>query len=182
MSGLPDFYDVSRLEQVAINLFHGWGYDFYRLENRLRADDLLVRSKTGWLLGLAHRAIETAEVGFRREHLPPPSRERPRPDPASVADAQLLERLSRAIGAAEAQVRAQPAPENDRMTQRYRREAATLAQLVEADKRLIGQAETLRALVESRDGAWIVANAGAVTDGIEAITRSLSERQALLMG
>ncbi|HEX4764789.1 MAG TPA: hypothetical protein VH414_00775 [Lichenihabitans sp.] len=182
MSALPDFYDASRLEQIAITLFHGWGYDFYRLENRLRADDLLVRSKASWLLGLAHRAAEAAEVGFRRETLPPPSREKPRPDPAALAGAQLLERLSRAIGAAEAQVRAQPAPENDRMTQRYRDEAATLARLVEADKRLIGQAELLRTMLESRDGAWMIANAAAITAGIEAIAKTLSERQAVLMG
>ncbi len=181
MIDLPDFYDASRLEQIAITLFYGWGYDFYKTENRLRADDLLVRSKTGWLLGLAHRAIETAEVAYRRENLPPPSREKPRPDPAALAGAQLLERQSRAIGAAEAQIRAQPVPENDRMTQRYRAEAATLARLVAQDQQLVGQADMLRQMLDRRDGRWMIDNAVAITAGVEAITETLSGRQALLM-
>jgi len=48
-----DFYDVDELEKIAVNLFYGWGYNFYRLENQLRADDLTVRAKVGWLLGLS---------------------------------------------------------------------------------------------------------------------------------
>ena len=43
------FYDVGPLRQVAINLFYGWGYNFYREENQLRADDQLIRSKAAWL-------------------------------------------------------------------------------------------------------------------------------------
>jgi hypothetical protein len=42
-----DFYDVDELEKTAVNLFYGWGYNFYRLENQLRADDLTVRAKSG---------------------------------------------------------------------------------------------------------------------------------------
>jgi len=47
------FYDAGALRQVATNLFCGWGYNFYRLENQLRADDQLVRSKAAGLLGTA---------------------------------------------------------------------------------------------------------------------------------
>ena len=39
------------------NLFYGWGYNFYRVENQLRADDQLVRSKAAWLLGLATASV-----------------------------------------------------------------------------------------------------------------------------
>ena len=42
-----DFYVVDELEKIAVNLFYGWGYNFYRLENQLRADDLTVRAKVG---------------------------------------------------------------------------------------------------------------------------------------
>ena len=42
MSG-PGFYDTDALTEIAINLFHGWGYNFYRVENQLRADDQLIR-------------------------------------------------------------------------------------------------------------------------------------------
>ena len=30
------FYNVDALEKVAINLFYGWGYNFYRQENQMR--------------------------------------------------------------------------------------------------------------------------------------------------
>src|SRR5271154_76989 len=96
---MPGFYDVDALGQIAINLFYGWGYNFYRLENQLRADDQLIRAKVGFLLGSARKSVETAERDYRREFLPPPSREKPRPDPEAVSGAQTLERLSKAIGA-----------------------------------------------------------------------------------
>jgi hypothetical protein len=57
---VASFYDEGVLRQAAINLFHGWGYNFYRAENQLRADDQLVRSKAGWLLGLARASMEHA--------------------------------------------------------------------------------------------------------------------------
>jgi len=39
------FYDQGPLSQIAINLFYGWGYNFYRQENQLRADDQLIRAQ-----------------------------------------------------------------------------------------------------------------------------------------
>ena len=145
------FYDVGPLEQVAINLFYGWGYNFYRRENQLRADDQLIRAKTGFLLGSARKSVEMAESAYRREFLPPPSREKPRPDPAAIATAQALERLSKSIGSLIALINNQPVPENDRMTQRYRKEAPTLQALIQSDQTLVGQAELLRTLVENID-------------------------------
>ena len=65
------------LKQIAVNLFYGWGYNFYRKENQLRTDDLLVRAKVGWLLGLACTSVETAEADYRRDFIPPPSRANP---------------------------------------------------------------------------------------------------------
>ena len=133
-----DFYDLDELEKIAVNLFYGWGYNFYRLENQLRTDDLTIRAKVGWLLGSARASVETAESAYRRERLPEPTREKPRPDAGAVAGAQMLERLSKEIGSLEGRIRAQPAPENDRMTQRYRHEAATLQHLRDCDMELAG--------------------------------------------
>jgi hypothetical protein len=181
MSGSA-FYDLGPVRQVAVNLFHGWGYNFYRAENQMRADDLLVRSKVGWLLGVARHSVETAESAYRRKLLPPPSREKPRPDPEAVAGAQAIEALSRAIGALEGQIRAAPAPENDRMMQRHRQEAATLQRLLDLDQVLVGRAELLRATLEDKSGAWIVENGGAIREGLWAIEEALRERQALLLG
>jgi hypothetical protein len=176
-----DFYDAGPIKQIAVNLFYGWGYNFYRLENQLRADDLLVRSKVSWLLGAARASIESAESAYRREFLPPPSRAKPLPDASAVAGAQSLERLSQSIGALEGQIRAQPVPEGDRMTQRHRQEAATLAQLIDCDQRLAGQAEMLRSLLDQKDGAWLIENAAMVQGGVKAIAETLRDRQAALL-
>jgi hypothetical protein len=177
---MPGFYDAGPLEQVAINLFYGWGYNFYRTENQLRADDQLVRSKVGALLASARKSVESAESDYRREFLPPPTREKPRPDAAAVAGAQAIERLSKAIGGLLGLMTAQPAPENDRMTQRYRKEAETLQQLIVSDQRLTGQAELLRSMLDQKGGAWVIENMAALQEGVHAIGETLRARQMLL--
>jgi hypothetical protein len=174
------FYDLGPLEEIAVNLFHGWGYNFYRLENQLRADDLVIRNQVCSLLGMARGQVEAAESAYRRAFLPPPSREKPRQDPEAIANAQALERLSQAIGALEGQIRAQPVPENDRMTQRYRQEAPTLQKLLECDMRLTGQAETLRAMLDRKDGAWMIGKSSDIQDGLKAIEETLRNRKAAL--
>jgi hypothetical protein len=181
MTSPPDFYDARQLEKIAVNLFYGWGYNFYRTENQLRADDLLVRSKVSWLLGIARASIESAESRYRREFIPTPSREKPFPDAKAVSGAQTIERLSRAIGSIEGQIRSQPVPENDRMTQRYRREDASLIRLIEYDQTLVGQAELLRLTVDQKNGGWLIENAAMIENGIAAIAATLRDRQSALL-
>jgi len=179
MSTSP-FYDVAPLDQIAINLFYGWGYNFYRKENQLRADDQLVRAKVGILLGSARKSVEAAELDYRREFLPPPSREKPRHDPAAVAGSQAIERLSHSIGALAGQIGSLPVPENDRMTQRYRQEAGTLAALIASDHKLVGQAELLRSMLDQKPGPWLIENLPALQEGVAAIGETLRARQLLL--
>jgi hypothetical protein len=174
------FYDVGKLDQIAINLFYGWGYNFYRLENQLRADDLVIREKACWLLGQSRTMIEAAQSAYRRTYLPPPSRAKPLPDPNAVVAAQSLEAMSASIGELEGTIRALPAPETDRMTQRYRQEAPTLMALGECDQRLVGLAEMLRQTLEGRDCNWILANQADVREGIALLLTRVRERQSLL--
>ena len=174
------FYDAGPLRQLATNLFYGWGYNFYRKENQLRADDLMVRAKVGTILGSARKSVETAQADYRREYLPPPTRQNPVPDPKAVAGAQALERLSKSIGAIQGLLTAQPTPENDRMTQRYRQEAETLQRLVSSDQTLVGQAELLRTMLDQKNGAWILENMAELQEGVGAINESLRARQMLL--
>ena len=174
------FYDAGPLKQIAINLFYGWGYNFYKVENQLRADDQLVRAKAAWLMGLAHAAIETAEQAYRREKLPPPSRAHPFPDSAAVAEAQTLELIGKAVGVLQARLHALPVPGNDRMTERYRREAETLRRLGDCDEQLIGQCELLRASLNGKSAAWILENRAAIDAGVSAIEATLRDRQSIL--
>jgi hypothetical protein len=174
------FYDAGALRQIATNLFYGWGYNFYRTENQLRADDQLVRSKAAWLLGSAMASVCSGEAEYRREFLPAPSRAKPFPDADAVASAQSLERLARDIGALEIFIHQQPVPENDRMTQRYRQEAATLKALAGHDEQLVGQCELLRTMVNGQNGSALLASLADLQAGLEAIRTTLHDREAVL--
>lgn len=175
------FYDAGVLRQLATNLFYGCGYNFYRVENQLRADDQLVRSKAASLLGQAMASVGAAESAYRREFLPPPTRAKPFPDPAAIADAQRLEELARSIGAVEAAIHSQPVPANDRMTQRYREEAPTLENLLQQDERLVGQCEMMRSAVESCDPSVVLRRLPELKAGLEAIRETLRNRESSLL-
>ena len=176
------FYDAGALKKIAINLFYGWGYNFYRTENQLRADDQLVRSKAASLLGYAAASVGEAESAYRREFLPPPSRAKPFPDAEAVAAAQRLERLGREISSVEQFIQQQPVPENDRMTQRYRKEAQTLQTLIGHDEQLVGQCELLRSLASGQDGKALLQNLAELESGLEAIRLTLQQRESVLLG
>jgi hypothetical protein len=178
---MTGFYDVGLLGEIAINLFHGYGYNFYRDENQLRADDQKARTLVCELLGRARKAVSSAESLFRRERFPTPTRVNPFPPPDIIANARQLETISQAIGGIEGQVRHAPVPENDRMTQRYREEAATLLTLADKDKLLIGQAAKLCTLVEGKTPDAILAALAEIGEGVEAITMTLSERRLLTL-
>jgi len=176
---VTDFYDVTALGQIGINLFHGYGYNFYREENQLRADDQKVRALVCEVLASAQKAISAAEGNFRRERIPPPTRANPFPPAEILADARRLESLGKAIGGVEGQVRHAPVPENDRMTQRYREEGAMLIELAEKDSVLVGQAQTLRTLVVNKTPDEILAAFPDLEEGVAAITRTLEERRIM---
>jgi hypothetical protein len=142
------------VKRVLANLFYGWGYNFYRKENQLRADDLLIRSKVSELLGEARAHARELETQFRREHLPAPTREHPFPDAAAVAAAQALQRAAQQIESLETTVRNAAVPEMDRIHQRHRTERATLDQLIGADSELVVAVIGLRdAVLALHEGA-----------------------------
>lgn len=175
------FYDLDSLSQVAVNLFYGWGYNFYRLENEVRADDQLLRAKACSLLGLAARQVLAAEDEFRREHLPAPTRAKPYPDPTAVVGAQRLERLGKSILSLEGLIQNQPVPEGDRMSERYRQELPTLASLTKCDQVLIGQCELMRSMTEAKGGGRMLESATILEEGLAAIQGTLDERAGILL-
>ena len=178
---MPGFDDIGSLEKIALPRLNGWGHGSYLDKGQFRADLLIIRNQVGLLFGAARKSVEAAEREYRREHLPPPSREKPRQDPAAVAAAQSLERLAKAIGALQVALHNQPVPGTDKSNDRYRQDAATLKSLMEAEQMLTGQAELLRTTVESRAGAWLIENLADVQEGVAAITETLRQRQLLLL-
>ena len=141
------------LRRGATLIFEGWGYNKYRLENQLRADDLLVRARVCELLARARARLGALESAYRRARLPPPTRASPYPDAAAVAQAQALARAGAEIGTVEGLIRAAPAPERDEVWRRHRGEAATLAALADLDTELVEGAlaleESLAAATEA---------------------------------
>lgn len=175
------FYDDDLLRQLATNLFYGWGYNFYRVENQLRADDQLVRAKAANLLGMGRASVTEAEAEYRRQFLPPPSRQRPFPDPSAIQTAQRLEHLTRQIDAVETLIHQLPVPENDRMTQRYREEAPTLRTLIYHDEQLVGQCELLRSMLTGKSADTILQDLSNLERGLEAIRTTLRNREGVLL-
>lgn len=178
---MSDFYGAGALGQIALNLLNGYGYNFYREENQLRADDQKVRTLVSELLSGAYKAVSAAENTFRRERISAPTRASPFPPAEIVADAKRLELMGQSIGAVEGQVRHAPVPENDRMTQRYRQEVATLAALVEQDKLLVGRAQLLRTAVTGKTPDEILAIREDIAQGVAAIVESLAARRIMVI-
>ncbi len=174
------FYDADIDEKLLVNLFNGWGYNFYRLENQLRADDLMVRARICDMLGAARAGVAAAEAAYRHEYLPPPSREKPRPDAEALRNARALEEIGQSIGALEGQIRSLPVPENDRMTQRFREERDTLKRLAAADRALVGRAEQLRSMLADPTATWLIENIPALTEAISGVKATLQERGDVL--
>jgi hypothetical protein len=177
----PPLEQPGDLRKLALNLFHGYGYTFYKLENELRQDDQRVRQLACSLLQRARGALGEAENAYRREMIPPPSRAQPFPDPALVAGAKRLEALALAVSALEAQVRAQPVPGNDLMTRRYHNEAARLAELSERDLLLVEDAQGLCNAVEGQGHAALLPEAAAIDARIAALRQRLTDRGTLLI-
>ena len=136
--------DAGIAKQVLSNLFYGWGYNFYRYENQLRADDLLIRSRLSDWLGESRAHVAALEAEYRRTYLPPPTREHPFPDSAAISHAQTLQRIGRDIESIETLIRTASVPEMDRIHQRHRKEGETLEELVAADSALALQVKNLR--------------------------------------
>lgn len=124
-------------------LLNGYGYNWYRADNQARADDLLIRQKTGYFLGLAASKLLEAESAYQRKYLPPGTREQPFPPPDKVAAHRRLRELRQAILSTEASIRSLPVPASDKIWQRHRQELATLKKLTDADVGLVGGAKLL---------------------------------------
>ncbi len=169
------------LRRFAVNLFHGYGYTYYREENDLRADDQRIRRMVSELLQRARKALSEAEARHRREAFPAPTRAQPFPPPEAQADARRLEGLAGAVSALDGQIAHLPVPGNDFMTQRYRGEAETLRRLAEKDVELVETAHRLTVLIDGLSPAAILAQAGEVEAAIGALRDKVLERQTLLV-
>jgi hypothetical protein len=164
-------------------LLNGYGYNWYRKENQLRADDLLVRQKAGHFLVEAAQKLQEQAAAYGRRHFPEPSREQPFPPAARMATHRLIGEQRQAILAMEGRIRGLGAPPEDKIWQRHRNEAGTLSELVRRDVQLVGMSRDLDASVGSlavddwdKDERW-----APVREGLRAIGQAVTERSEFLM-
>jgi hypothetical protein len=180
MKLFPEYYETGKLGQIAILLWSGWGYNMFKVENQLRADSLLIRSKGSEILGRAAASLKDAESAYRKAKLPPLTRQSPRHDPDALAGARTIEGLVTEVGRIEGLLRSAPAPETDRIMQRYRRERNLLERLGQSDIATIGKAEVFRRVIQGKDGQWLLDNESEVRAGLASLTESIAERSGLL--
>jgi hypothetical protein len=144
--------DHSRLYRIGVMLLNGYGYNWYRLDNRLRADDLLIRSRAGEFLEGAIAKMRDLEGGYRTKYLPPPTRANPDSDPQHLAAARQFQGLSARIREVETGLRGAAVPPNDKIWQRYRDELDTLQRLGQCDALLVAAAKELDEVVAGLPG------------------------------
>jgi hypothetical protein len=124
-------------------LINGYGYNWYRLDNQMRADDLIVRSRASDTLAGAIAHLRDLEGRYRRKFLPSPTREHPDPDPVHLAAARQFRAVEERIGEIDTRVRGAVVPTNDKIWQRHRDEVDTLARLGNCDVLLVGATKEL---------------------------------------
>jgi hypothetical protein len=174
------------IKRTALLLFHGWGYNFYRRENQLRADDLLIRAKAAGILAQARSHLATLEAEYRRANLPAPSREHPLPDPGMSEQARRIERCGRAIETVATAILNAPTPTDDYVWLRHRAEGGLLEMLQAIDTRLIEAAvEFHDRLVESDlatiSGDTVETQFGEWLEPLRIIVRERAERLTLMV-
>jgi hypothetical protein len=130
-----------------VMLLNGYGYNWYKLDNQLRADDLLIRARASEHLGVAVSRLRRMEAAYRRKYLPPPSRAHPDPDAERLAAARRMRATTDRILDIDTRLRGAAVPPDDKIWQRHRDELDSLWRLSECDVVLVGAAKELAGII-----------------------------------
>ena len=168
--------------QTWVMLLNGYGYNWYRLDNQLQADDLLIRSQASDHLAAAAARLREIEANYRRANLPPPSREQPSPDPAHVAAARRIRAVADRIAELDTRIRGAALPPNDMVWMRHRDQLETLAALSQSDVVLIGAAQEVATLAADLSSTAAIDDPAEeqIDDRIAYLNAALARRRELL--
>ena len=131
------------LVQQLQTLLAGGGYNFYDTRNRARADDLLVRQRASGFLTDGAQALSALEIAYRRQFIPPATRDIPYPPAETLERLRGIGRLRAQLGDLEARIRGMAVPTQDKVWWRFREEQGLLNALLGFDYALISQAEII---------------------------------------
>jgi hypothetical protein len=153
-------------KRLLSNLFYGCGYNFYRREHRLRADDRLIRRKLRQLLRESRAHLNSHLIAW-----------------AHVASATAaLQCAQRELEAMELAILTSALPQVDRLHRRHQEERGALEKLVALD------GEALLALVTLRDAIARLDDGAPATIGMRQLLRASefsalwNRREAMLVG
>jgi hypothetical protein len=137
------------ITQAVMLAYTGWGYNFYSTTNKLRADDLLIRSKISGLLSRV--AADLSGFGAKlAATVPAPSRQDPLPGRDIMAIVVELRRLSSEIDSLSVKITALTTPGRDKIWDRHRDQNTTLLRLQGFDLYLGQLVFDLKGLVETK--------------------------------
>lgn len=168
-------------KRLLSNLFYGCGYNFYRFDSELLADDLLIRGKLSQLLHECRVHLSCLEAAFRQQQRAASGGDYAFLSPAAVATAQALLDAQRNLDTMETAIRNTVVPEFTRFDRR-REVRAALEELVMLD------GEVVLALVTLRDAVARLDNGAAAAARMDELLRASdfcalwSRREALLAG
>lgn len=168
-------------KRLLSNLFYGCGYNFYRFDSELLADDLLIRGKLSQLLRECRAHLSVLETAFRAQHRAANGGDYAFLSPAAVATAQALLSAQRDLDAMETAVRNTVVPELRRLDRR-RPVGGALEELVRLD------GDVVLALVTLRDAVARLENGPAAAARMDELLRASdfrtlwNRREALLAG
>jgi hypothetical protein len=163
-------------------LLDGRGFNYYSNENRARADDLLVRERAAGALSAAVGALSNLHGAYRRQFIPPPSRENPFPPAEESRRAQDILALRDRLTRLSSLIRGMSAPAQDKIWRRFRQELDLLERLLHADLLLIDYADRIAGRVETLtpEGWRNDALRAEMEMMVAEIERSARDRQALM--
>ena len=138
----------------------GFGFNFYRIENQLRADDLLVRQRAGASLGQASGKLERLANDFQRTCIPAATRQQPYPSPLLMERLNAARAMRQRVLDQESLLHGLSAPAQDKIWRRLRDEADLLDALLHADVAMLRVAAEVEAEVQNLSAqGWKAAGA-----------------------
>jgi hypothetical protein len=164
------------------HLLLGYGFNFYRIENQLRADDLLVRQRAGAALGHAAARLDQLARQFQRTCIPAPTRDSPFPPADAMERLNAIRRSRQRVMDQNSFLQGMPAPAQDQIWRRLRDEQTLLESLINADIAMLRLAGEVEAQAQSLSAqGWKSPDAGT---GLEAACErwdaAIRARQELL--
>jgi hypothetical protein len=173
----PVFNRDHPLYPTWVMLLNGYGFNWYRLDELRRADDLLIRNRASEILAEAVTHLRQVEGDYRRHYLPPPTRAQPDADPLRLAEARRLHALTEDLNSLDTAIRGAAMPPDDKIWSRHRDATDMLRQLGEQDVLLIGAASEIRAAVVT-----VGSEAGVTDEAGAAIAARVAGLKGVLAG